>query len=238
MPRVVLVLMIVATALHGCASSPPAPAPRAQPHDHVRRLAVVVSGESAFVLEQHRAEPGRTFDEVLKWWMPYGPMLRPLAELAHRGINRFLDADRTASVRGDIRGVYPPSVVAEALARRLEGSGRFVEIQTMEREPLGEDRRRADAIARVAVPAWGLVRVQSGASDLVSTFADVRLQLVIPETGVIAWSGSEDVTHPERFPLESFTRDGQLLRQELLAVLERAGQRLASELLYAGAGGR
>src|SRR5262245_23165180 len=112
MPRVVLVLMVVA-ALQGCASSPPAPVMSARPYDHLRHLAVVVAGQSAFVLEQHRAEPGRTLDEVLKWWMPYGPMLRPLAELAHRGINRFLDADRVASARVDLRDVYPPSVVAE-----------------------------------------------------------------------------------------------------------------------------
>ena len=108
----------------------------------------------------------------------------------------------------------------------------------MEREPVGEDRRRADAIVRLAVPAWGLVRVREGEPDLLSAFADVRAQMVLRGTGVVVWENTEDVTNPERLPLEAFTRDPELARQELTDVLERAGQRLASELLYARSAGR
>jgi hypothetical protein len=49
----------------------------------------------------------------------------------------------------------------------------------------------------------------------------------------VVWADSEDVTHPERLPLKSFTSDREFTRQQLLDVLDRAGQRLASELLYA-----
>ena len=112
------------------------------------------------------------------------------------------------------------------------------QVRTLEREPVGEDRRRTDAIVRVTVPAWGLVRVREGEPDLLSAFADVRAQMVLRGTGVVVWENNEDVTNPERLPLAAFTKDREFTRHELTEVLERAGQRLASELLYARGAGR
>ena len=100
------------------------------------------------------------------------------------------------------------------------------------------DRRRADGLLRLTVPRWGLVRVRDGDPALVSAFADVQAQLVMRETGVVAWELSEDVTHSDRLPLAQFRRQHPLTQMELHEVLERAGQRLASELLYAWSAGR
>ena len=105
------------------------------------------------------------------------------------------------------------------------------------REPIGDDRRGLDAITRVTVPEWGLMRVRAGDPDLLSAFADVRAQMAVPTTGVIVWETSQDMTGPERLPLASF-RDRRFTRQQLVDLLERAGQRLASELLYARNGGQ
>jgi len=90
----------------------------------------------------------------------------------------------------------------------------------------------------VTVPAWGLVRVREGKPDLLAGFADVRAQMVVRETGTVVWEHDEDVTHPERLPLQAFTRDSEFARQGLLEVLERAGQRVANEFLYARGAGR
>jgi hypothetical protein len=87
------------------------------------------------------------------------------------------------------------------------------------------------------VPEWGLMRIREGDPALMSAFVDARGQMAIRGTGVIVWESSEDVTDPERLPLESF-QDRRFSRQQLVDVLERAGQRLASELLYARSGGR
>jgi hypothetical protein len=231
---VLLVLAIV--PVWGCASSTPTPRPTARPFDTMRRVAIVASGDSKFTVVEHRAEPGRTFDEVVKW-TPY-QWLRPLGPLVHAGINWLLDLGRTVSTAADVGGISPRLIVSQVFARRLQSSGSFEEARTLESEPIGEERRRADSIARVTVPAWGLVRVRQGNPDLLSAFADVRAEMVIPDTGVVLWENSEDVTDPERLPLESFTRDRQFARQQLLAVLERAGERLASELLYARGAGR
>jgi len=233
--RAVAVLLVVAlVAVAGCASSAP-PRPAARPFDHVNRLAVVVSGESTFTVLADSAEPGRTFDEILKWgfWGSAASLLRPVAELVHRGINWLLEADRTSDAKVDLGDVAPRTVVTAAFVRALETSGRFEEIRTYGREPVGEDRRRADAIVRITVPTWGLVRVREGDPDLVSAFADVRAEVVVPVSGVTLWTDNQDVTDGERLPLRSFTRDREFTRQQLLGVLERAGQRLASELLYA-----
>jgi hypothetical protein len=133
----------------------------------------------------------------------------------------------------DLGAVAPRSLVSAAFVKRLDASGRFGEILAYGREPGGDDRRRADAIVRVSVPTWGLVRVQEGDPDLLSAFADVQAEMIDPMTGVVIWTHSEDVTHPERLPEKAFTKDRELTRQHLLDVLERGGQRLASELLYA-----
>jgi len=240
MSRASAVLLVLAVVLvSGCASSAPPPPsrPAARPFETVRRVAVVVSGDSRFSVVEHSAEPGRTFDGLMKWNSALA-VFRPIADLLHRGINWLLALDRTTDTEPEAEAVSPRAVVADAFARTLQASTEFDEIQVVEREPFGDDRRRLDAIIRLTVPAWGLVRVREGEPDLISGFADIRAQLVVRSTGVVLWEAGEDVTDPERLPLASFTGDKQFTRHHLVEVLERAGQRLANELVYARSAGR
>ena len=230
------IVAVVLLALWGCASAPP-PRPSARPFDDVRRLAIVVSGESSLSVVGHNAEPGRTFNEILAWY-PTKAWMRPLAKLVHQGINWALALDQTAAIARSVDGISPRTVVAAAMARKLRASDWFEEIRTLERGPPAEDRRRDDAVVRVMVPAWGLVRVRDGDPDLLAGFADVRGQMMQSGTGVFIWDGSQDVTSPEEFPLGAFMKDREFARQEMIDVLERAGQRLANELMYARSAGR
>jgi hypothetical protein len=231
--------MVRATALTlgllivmGCASSPPPPpVPTPRLAHEVRRLAIVPAGDGKFVVLHHRAEPGRTFDEVVKW-TPH-QWLRPLGALVQSGINWLFDSGQAATMAPDIAGVTPRLVVTEAVSRRLRASGLYPEVRTLEHEPLGAERQSTDALLRVSVVSWGLVRVGQGSPDLLSAFADVRGQITLPGIGVVAWEINEDVTHLERLTVESFARDSRLMRHQLIEVLDQAGERLASELLYA-----
>jgi hypothetical protein len=231
-------LSLVMLCFWGCASSAPPPPPAARPFDDLPRLAIIVSGESAFAVAEDRVEPGRTFDEILKWH-PYGGALRPVAKLVHRAINKVRDADQAATAARNVDGVSPGSAVARAMARTLERSERFDEVRILEREPSGEARPRDDeALVRVTVPAWGILRVRDGEPDLVSGFADVQALMVMGRTGVVVWDAREDVTLPESAPLASFVRNRDFARDAMNEVLDRAGQRLANELLYARSAGR
>jgi hypothetical protein len=225
------VLALIVVSLWGCASSAPPPAPRS--FDNVRRLAVVVTGDSRFAVQENRAEPGKTFDEVLGWIPFKAPYWRPLADLVHKGINWLLDTDQSSATSRHVKGISPTAAVSIALAETLAASGRFAEVQMPEREPVGDERRRLDAIVRVTVPEWGIVRVREGEPDLHSGFADARAELIARGTGVVLWETRQDVTDPDRLPLASFKKDPEFTRQHLLDVLTRAGQRLANELLYA-----
>jgi hypothetical protein len=238
MPRLPIVLLLTSMILGaGCASAPhPSSTTIAPPPDDLRRLAIVVTGESRFAVVGHASEPGRTFDEILRWH-PYAATLRPVAALVHSAINWLLELDDATDTKAHVRGLAPAPAIAEAFARRLEASGRF-EARALDREPVGAERPRADAIVRLAVPTWGLVRVREGDPDLVSAFADVRVQALAPGTGAILWEAVEDVTGAERAPMQAFTRDREFARHELRDVVERAGRRLASELLYARGTGR
>jgi hypothetical protein len=240
--QVLVLLVAIALGFLGCSASAPAPPPPPPPIpvarglDGVQRIAIVPYGESRFAAISHNAEPGRTFDEILKY-NPYGPALRPVFDLIHQGINWLLERDDAKAAGAHVASVSPRTVVADALARALETSGRFAQVRALEREPVGDERRETDAIVRIAVPTWGLVRVREGEPPLVSAFADVNGQVMLRGTGVVVWEGLEDVTGPERVPLESLTRDPEFARQELMDVLGRAGRRLASELLYSRAAG-
>jgi hypothetical protein len=233
------VLVLAITVLTGCASSAPAPATRARPSSaaltDVRRVVVVTTGESRFTVMQETKEPGRGFDDVMKW-LPYKDILAPIARAVYSGLSWLIDSDRAAGTVP--RDVVPAVVVAEAFARALQVSGPFNQIVPMDHEPVGDERRMADAIVRLTVPSWGLMRVREGDADAVAGFADVRAQMVVRETGVIVWEHAEDVTHPGRLSLDAFKHDRGLTRQELVDVLERAGRRLASELVYAQDGRR
>lgn len=201
----------------------------------VRRVVVVTTGESRFTVMQEVKEPGRTFDDVMKW-LPYKDILTPIARAVYSGLSRLIDSDRAAGTVP--RDVVPGTVVAEAFARALQVSGPFNQIVPLDREPVGDDRRLADAIVRLTVPSWGLMRVREGDAEVVAGFADVRAQMVVRETGVIVWEHEEDVTQPGRLSLDAYRRDRGLTRQELVDVLERAGRRLATELVYAQDGRR
>jgi hypothetical protein len=234
---VAILLVLIVVVASGCASTSP-PQPTARPFENLRQLVVVASGDTTFAVTQHSAEPGRTFDEILKWGSFGGWWWKPAADLAHRGINWLLQLNRKSDVSAGLGDVSPREMVATAFASTLRASGQYDEITTLTAEPSGDDRRSTDAIVRLAVPAWGLVRVREGEPDLHSAFADVRAEVVLRGTGVVVWKRSEDVTDFERVPLATFSADRNFTRQQLIDVLERGGQRLASELLYARSAGR
>jgi hypothetical protein len=242
MRTLAVVLIVSMVGLSACASSAPPPRASGVRGDSLQRVVVVGSGESKFTMVHASPEATRTFDgivtEVMKW-IPasYGAIVGPIAKIVSSAISSSAEAKRTAAAESKVGEVSPRSVVADAFARRLEASGQFAEVRAVDREPLGDERRRVDAIFRVTVPAWGLVRVREGKPDLLAGFADVRAQMVVRETGSVIWEHEEDVTHPERFPLQAFTRDDDVARHGLREMLERAGQRVANEFLYTrGAG--
>lgn len=236
-----VMLAVALVGLSACASSAPPPSGAASssgPVGEVRRLAVVPSGESKFTMvSAKKADAGRVLDEVVKWY-PKAAALAPLAKVVQRGIDWLADEGRSAGAAARVGGASPGAVVADAFARTLLASGRFDQIRTLEREPTGEDRGQIDALVRVTVPTLGVVRVREGKPDMMAAYADTHAQVVVRPTGVVVWEHDEDVTHAERLPLQAFTGDGELTRQALKDVLERAGQRLANEFLYARSAGR
>ena len=224
---------VVVVLLTGCASAAPPPPPPpsvSAPLDGIRRVIVVASGESKFAMVQgNTTEPTRVFDEVVKW-LPYRDILIPIAQVLRWGINWLMESDAASKAPRD---VTPAAVVANAFARTLMASSAMDQIVPMAHEPVGDARANADAIVRVSVPAWGLLRVQEGTPPVVGGFADVRAEMVLRETGVIVWRHDEDVTHPDRLRLDTVTTDRAAARERLVEVLDRAGRRLANELVYA-----
>ncbi len=83
-------VVLVIVSLSGCASSSAPPSrSAARPFDNVRRVAVVVTGESRFTVLEHSAQPGRTLDEVISW-TPYRVILKPLAALVRTAFAQTL----------------------------------------------------------------------------------------------------------------------------------------------------
>ena len=232
--RVTWALVLTISVGAGCASAPPPGPPPSPPTADtltgVRRIVVAAAGESRFSAGTSSSGPGREFNEVMKW-LPYKEILVPMAHALYWGVTWLVDNSRASSlVPAD---VAPAAVVADAFARTLQDSGPFDQITAMAGEPVGDARRNADAIVRLAVPSWGLMGIREGDPQMAAAFADVRAQIVLRETGVVLWQHEEDVTHPERLPLQALRGDRALTREQLLAVLERAGRRLANELVYA-----
>jgi hypothetical protein len=236
-----LAVLLTFLALSGCAASrpasPPPPAPRVAPVGDLRRLVIVPSGASKLTVAGDTLDVARVFGEVAKWY-PAAGAYAALAGVIQWGINHLVEEGRAKASAPSLQGILPGAIVGEAFARTLMATGRFDQVRTVDREPVGDDRRGADALVRLTVPAWGLVRVRTGKPDLMAAYVDVRAQVDVRPTGVVVWEHDEDVTHAERLPLQTFTGDAEILRQELIEVLERAGQRLANEFIYAWRGAR
>ena len=243
------VVVIVATlGLSACAApvSPPSvAAPAAAPAAEVRRLVIVPSGESKLTMPANAGAKtagansasgdfnvGRVVGEIAKWY-PQAALWASLATVVQRGIEWLFEDGRAPAKDQPVRGVTPAAVVAEAFTRALATSGRFDDVRMLPREPVGEDRRAIEALVRVVVPVWGILRVREGTPELMAAYADTRAQIVVRPAGTVVWEHAEDVTHGERLPLQAFSSDQDLARQALMEILERAGQRLANELLYA-----
>jgi len=129
-----VVLSIVVAS--GCAGPVPLPSnPSTRPLQAVRRLTIVASGESRFAVVEYSPEPGRTFDQIIKW-TPYR-WLGPLVELVHDGINALVATDRKTVAGPDLSRISPRALVADELTRQLYASGRFDEILRLDREPVG-----------------------------------------------------------------------------------------------------
>jgi hypothetical protein len=221
-------IVVLATLVVGCASTATPTPPRSVTLEGLHRVAVVPSGETRFAGVTSSKEPDRELDDVLKW-LPYKELLVPIARAVYRGVSWLMNDRANAAPRD----VTPGAVVADAFVRSLRVSGPFNEILALDKEPVGDARRNLDAIVRVTVPTWGLLSVRDGDAPQVAGFADVRAQLVARESGVVLWQHEEDVTHPDRLALSALKQDRTLSREELVEVLERAGRRLATELLYA-----
>jgi hypothetical protein len=233
----ILTLVLLSSFFTGCASSAPVPPsrPLATGLDGLHRVVVVTSGETRFTAVTPAKDPGPELDDVLKW-LPAKEILVPIARAVYWGVTWLMNADRGSSAAP--RDITPGAVVADAFVRSLQVSGPFDEVIALGREPVGEARRDVDAIVRLTVPAWGVVSVREGNVPLVAGFADVRAQMVARESGVVVWEHEEDVTHPERLSADALKQDRALSREALMEVLERAGRRLANELLYARSRGR
>ena len=236
-----VVLLVALVGLSACAAPSPPPvaasAPAGGPVGDVRRIAVVASGQSTLTMAAASSDTDwssvtRVFAEVGKWYPP-AAWMAPLADLVLRGVEWLFEDGRSSAADRHARGISPGAVVAEAFARRLAASGQFDHVRALAREPLGDERREVDAVVRIIVPAWGLVRVRDGKPDIMAAYADARAQIVVSGTSAVIWAHAEDVTHGERLPLQVYTSDSALTRQALADVLERAGQRLANELIYA-----
>ncbi len=234
---VLCALLVAASAMAGCASTAtPRPSSLATTTlADVRHVVVVAAGDSKFAVERASKEPGRDFEEIMKW-LPYKEIVVPIARALYWGVSWLVDSGRASTT-------VPPDlaagkIVTDAFTETLQAHGPFEWIVATDREPVGDARRGADAIVRLSVPSWGIMPVRDGDPPLVSAFADVRVQVVLRETGVVAWQYAEDVTHPDRLSLDAMTADRALTRDELVSVLERAGHRLANELIYASGGAR
>jgi hypothetical protein len=242
-----VLLMLAMVDLTACAPTMPSPsvaAPPSAPVGEVRRLAVVPLGESKLTMpgvsntaasDDAASTLGRVFGDIAKWY-PKAALYQALAVVIQRGVDWIFQDKRSPAADRYTRGITPSAVVADAFARTLVVSGRFDQVRTLDREPVGDDRRDTDAVVRVLVPAWGIVRVRDGKPEMMAAYADARAQVVVRPTSALTWEHDEDVTHGERLPVQAFTSDPQLARQALMDVLERAGQRLANELLYARGG--
>lgn len=231
-------------SLTACTSATPPPsiaAPPGAPVGEVHRLVVVPSGESKLTVPGVSSTAtasdavntvGRVFGDIAKWY-PKAAIYQALAGLVQRGVDWIFQDKRSPAADKYARGITPSAVVADAFARTLVASGQFDQVRTLDGAPVGDDRRETDAVVRVLVPEWGIVRVRDGKPEMMAAYADARAQVVVQPTSTITWEHDEDVTHGERLPAQAFTSDPELTRQALKDVLERAGQRLANELLYA-----
>lgn len=207
----------------------------------VHRLAVVPSGESKLTVPGASSTAavgdavstvGRVFGDIAKWY-PKAAIYQALAGLVQRGVDWIFQDKHSAASDKYARGITPSAVVADAFARTLVASGQFDQVRRLDGEPGGDDRRETDAVVRVLVPEWGIVRVRDGKPEMMAAYAEARAQVVVQPTSTVTWEHDEDVTHGERLPAQAFITDSELTRQALKDVLERAGQRLANELLYA-----
>ena len=235
MTRVLAPLLALAVALFSACGGRVPLRPSGDQLQGVGRLAVVVPAQSTFTVLNARMTAG------VAQSMPRGMgILDTLFFLglsvvlagAEAGIASAEDAALTAAVAPHVAAISAPSVLGEAFVRTLRAARRFGEIPMLDREPQGDELKRFDVVVLLKVPAWGLVRVTREEQVLMSGFAIIQARMTMASSGQVVWEEEDDATGHGWHALDSFKQDAELTRRELTDTLERAGWRLAAELLY------
>jgi hypothetical protein len=186
----------------------------------VQRVAVVVAEDGAFTVVKERAKATATGAVV------FGLVGAAVASAANHGMDRE-EADR---IRPGLTGFSPASPLRDAFVGALKGGGR-IEVDVVESERLlqGQDH---DAIIRLTIKDWGVRLPSRAISDKLAAFAEIEARMTRGRSQEVLWDEHEVSLGNGRHELAAYRQDAVLLRGELTEMLQGAGYRLATLLIY------
>lgn len=202
--------------------------PRADALREVKKLAVVVADDGSFTVIRERATatgaPAALFGLV--------------GAAVAAAYNAQLDRSAAEALSPHLGGFSSRSELAGILARALKESARFSEVQMLDQEPTAAEARKYDAVLTIRIVNWGLRAPAPTESARLAAFAELQIRMVRVSNSETLWEEQDTVVGQGRYGLATYQQDRNLLRQELQDTIEKAGYRVATQLLYPKEGKR
>lgn len=201
---------------------------RADALREVKKLAVIVPDDGSFTVIRERAT-ATAAPAIL-----FGVIGAAVAA-AH---NEALDSSAAEALSPHLGGFSSRSELRGILAKTLKESVRFSEVQMLDQKLPAAEARKYDAVLTVRIMRWGLRAPAPTESEALAAFAEIQAQMMRVENGETLWEERDTVVGQGRHGLAAYQQDRNLLRQELQDMIEKAGYRVAMQLLYPKEGKR
>lgn len=225
------VLLMPLTAITGCGATEHAVRPSAAGLVGVKRVAVVVQGDSAFEVVAARAKAGTAMELVRgDPFLLLGLSVALAVTAGIKGAAALRDSNDASALQPPAQTFSPRAVLVDTFSQSLRSGGRF-EVENLETEPTAEQRPHFDAVVFLRVPLWGFQLLRTD-DPWLAAFVQIDAKVVRTGRSESLWEQTETVFGRGRQTPDALKADPELVRRELKETLETAGHRLAVELLY------
>jgi hypothetical protein len=230
MLRFLLPAVLATVLVGGCGTAGHQAQPTAADLRSIKRLAVVVTGDTGFRVVAARAEGAGSNPGVHMATIFGGIIGGAIAAgiVGSQADSRDEQEARALAVHLD--GFSPHRVFAEAFARTLQESGRPLAVVVLAAPP--DAGGPFDAVAEFRIEDWGIRRVVTDDPTRLAGFVTLEARLAKTRDDAPLWREWDTVLGQGRHDVASYRADSDKLRNELRGVAMEAGERMAMRLLY------
>lgn len=195
--------------------------PTAEDIRNLKRIAVVVPNEGAFLVLLDRATA-----------TPAPAVLFGLVGAAiASAYNESRDTEKMTALTPNVTGVSTRATFADGFTQRLKDSGRQNDIRLLDAPPDENATKTFDAVLTFNIKTWGL-RLANRDEERLAPFVEVETILRRSSDGHTLWNMHDTFLGQKRAYFSDYKENAAMFRNEMKDTVANAGARMAMRIIY------